>query len=270
MSLTPLLQAMFEDHPLVKEVANGRGRNNYSILRHNGEVVGWPNSPCIASWKWAKHRFEGITEFFDHSLKEGDLWNRDLIEFIVNRSPWRDAFKTKSPEAIVRYGAFFDVTLPAPYVGGAVVAIRSINELPLQSRMWRDFCQYTDETTALWLVKYHRYSLGRTRDVKTGGGGGHSGMPTRPTKEQFNKFIKDDREYLLSTFPPMNVSSDYQDFQWGELNMASKKPQLFNFNTKVNKKMAVKSRFGSYMIRGVKNKDIEQHINELIELNKEA
>jgi len=52
--------------------------------------------------------------------------------------------------------------------------------------------------------------------------------------------------------------------------MASKKPQLFNFNTKVNKKMAVKSRFGSYMIRGVKNKDIEQHINELIELNKEA
>ena len=133
--------------------------------------------------------------------------------------------------------------------------------------MWRDFCQYTDETTALWLVKYHRYNIA-SKDLTFGNGAGHTGMPPSPTKAQFNRFIKDDREYLLS-FPPMNVDSDYSNFQWDAM-YGKRGMKLFDFSTKANREIEVKGHFGSHKIQGVRSKDIEQHINELIELNKEA
>jgi hypothetical protein len=57
-------------------------------------------------------------------------WHIDFIDFAINDSPWRQAFKESDANKVYKEGVYLDVTKNATFIYSAMIFIRMFNEYP--------------------------------------------------------------------------------------------------------------------------------------------
>lgn len=119
---------------------------------------------------------------------------KEFLTYLVQRSPYSNAFTVKDIDFIFKHGAILDVHVPNNLMAGAAMLLRTLWEHTYIPNGWKELCDLgVPEDMALLGAHYIKESNGRYKIVKDGG---HRAlrpisMPTSSVKNFLHHFIED-------------------------------------------------------------------------------
>ncbi len=143
-----------------QQIIGGLGLNNYLLAFENNRIISYNGAGCYIGLTWSNTPLSPLKHFIDWPFR--DIAKRrekyflkdeeKYLYWLMNFSPWQDAFLTKSPHKAYTKGIRFNVTYPVEYIVQAGILVRNITEYPTNMKLWNIFSQYINKTLAFILA----------------------------------------------------------------------------------------------------------------------
>lgn len=149
---TPSLKKLL---PVRKKVGTAlKATNSYCISEKDYHL----NAPCFA---YLSDFIGPVTSFVDWPLsrlfvRQGNkkFTERDTryLNWLVNKSAWKDAFITKNVEEFTSLGIVYNVDLSSRFIIQAAILVRYLAEFPHIVEEWSFWDKYTNGNLAMYLA----------------------------------------------------------------------------------------------------------------------
>lgn len=129
------------------------GTCSYAVVRNDGTLNLQLSDVCHARLSPGVYAFESVHAQFNSRIKEEYRETyKKMVDWLVNRSHFADAFITKDAQFIIDNYAEYNTDCPLWHVFSAAVALRGFQEFPGQARSWKVLEEAGVEEKYLWIA----------------------------------------------------------------------------------------------------------------------
>lgn len=138
--------------------------DHFRLINRKGGVARQDNAICYAAFNRFKHKqwglggeagigFKADAMLVWHVTPNNDAIFRKYIKWVVDRSPYRAAFKDHMAHRVFKEPTVIHTKYDPRFVIGAAMCIRYRREMPELVKMWYKFSQYMSEDLA-WVFAH--------------------------------------------------------------------------------------------------------------------
>lgn len=115
---------------------------------------------------------------------------KDFVKYIIQESPWKDAFLPRPIEDVYNSGVYIDITKEYWYCISAAIALRVGHEYPFRLPLFKSIIDLGFSPDVAFVVSQFSYSQGGQEKFVKNTGGHHCINNVDCTTEQFANFFK--------------------------------------------------------------------------------
>ncbi len=207
-----------------KEVARGRGVNNYVVVFPQKLFCAIP-APCFNELK--DLHTGGAIAFIDYPFAHCPRFTPNIKKYLYwlfNKSAWRNAFLSKD---IARKGIVYNTSYPAQFVIQAAILTRYPSEWEDIIYFWNKLQEYVDEHLALLVAHLLEKEENNCFIFIDNRNSNHYGLnPGLIGVEEIKKMINN--EPHIRGFKPFSTNTNYKDLNtiWNTKNIFRSPPRF--------------------------------------------
>ena len=169
MHKTPLSygrKALISFREKIKKSSGGHGLNSFSIIYENGEQVYFMSRACYAAlMSLDYHRHHGhpailistIKESFQGYPRESKKLAIRYLNWLINYSPYRFVFHTKSGKEAFELGVVCKTKIPSNLIVGGLIAVREVTDIPSKIATWYKLIKLGVPSSFAYYMSYLLY-----------------------------------------------------------------------------------------------------------------